>query len=263
MAEASAAAEPAASTAAPRLLPLGDCAWVLEYGSRVDDALNARVMGLAAALAAARAAGDATLAGITDVVPTFRSLAVHFDPLAADALPLGARLLALAAGAGQQQLQGRLWRLPVCFDAAWAPDMDRVCQARGLAPQQVVDLLCGALFRVHMIGFLPGFAYLGGLPAALAMPRLPAPRQKVPPQSLAVAGTMCGVYPWESPGGWNLLGRMPVPLFDAADAAGPALLAAGDRVRWQAVDRATHDRLAAELANGRPRTSFLDPEGSA
>lgn len=257
-----------ASDPLPRLLPLGDAAWIVEFGSRVDDTLNARVMGLAAALDAARprdgasgasgAAGAAgVLAGITDVVPTFRSLAVHFDPLATDGAALGQQLLQLAAGAGLHRQQGRLWRLPVCFDADWAPDMPRLCAARALAPQQVVDLLCAATFRVHMIGFLPGFAYMGGLPEALAMPRLPTPRQKVPAQSLAVAGTMCGVYPWDSPGGWNLLGRMPVPLFDAADVASPALLAAGDRIRWHAVDRAGHDRLVQALARGLPRRSFM------
>lgn len=242
--------------AAPRLLPLGDAAWTVEYGRQIDPALNARVMGLAAAVAAGRA-HDALLAAVTDLVPTFRSLTVHFDPLAADAQALGARLLALAASAPALQRPGRQWRLPVCFDAEFGPDMARVCEWRGLSPAQVIGLLEATPCRVYTIGFLPGFAYMGGLPEALEVPRLPAPRPRVPAQTLALAAGMVGVYPWESPGGWNLLGRTPVPLFSPADAAQPALLAAGDAVRWQAVDRATHDRLAAEIARGLPRSHFL------
>ncbi|MBU4518857.1 MAG: allophanate hydrolase subunit 1, partial [Gammaproteobacteria bacterium] len=117
--------------------------------------------------------------------------------------------------------------------------------------------LLAATFRVYMLGFQPGFPYMGGVPPELHMPRLPAPRQKVPAQSLAVAGEMCAVYPWESPGGWNLLGRTPVVLFDLRHAEQPALLAAGDEVRCHAVDRATHDRLSAEIARGLPRATFL------
>ena len=98
---------------------------------------------------------------------------------------------------------------------------------------------------------------MGGLPPALVTPRLPSPRQKVPAQSVAIALDMCSVYPWESPGGWNLLGRTPVVLFDLRHAEQPALLAAGDEVRCHAVERATHDRLAAEIARGMPRETFL------
>jgi inhibitor of KinA len=98
---------------------------------------------------------------------------------------------------------------------------------------------------------------MGGLPAALNMPRLPSPRQKVPAQSVAITGEMCAVYPWESPGGWNLVGRTPVALFDPRQPERPAMLSAGDEVRWTEVDRQAHDRLVAEIARGLPREHFL------
>lgn len=271
--------------APPRLLPLGDGAWTVEFGHAIDPALNARVMALAARVQAARAT-EPLLAPVLDVVPTFRSLSVHFDPWRADTEALGRRLLALAAAADEADKadvagvaaaagtgaaasaatrpRGRRWRLPVCFDADFGPDLAALAAATGLAPAQVTALLTQATLRVYMIGFLPGFPYLGGLPPALARPRLATPRQRVPARSVAVADTMCCVYPWDSPGGWHLLGRTPLPLFDAAHPDGAAWLAAGDQLRWQAVDRATHDRIARDFAAGTlRRADFLDPADDA
>ncbi|WP_137890951.1 5-oxoprolinase subunit PxpB [Ramlibacter sp. 2FC] len=249
-----------AYAAAPRLLPLGDSAWTVEFGDRIDPGLNARVMNLADAVRAARGAEPA-FATVLDLVPSFRSLTVHYDPLASDANALGQRLLALAGAVDERAHEGRRWRLPVCFDEEFAPDLAALAQAKGLPVQQVIDLLTQARFRVYMIGFMPGFPYMGGLPPQLAMPRLATPRKRVPAHSLAVAGEMCSVYPWDSPGGWNLLGRTPVPLFSLAQGEQPAWLAAGDQVRWYEVARGEYERLLAELAVGRiPREAFLDPQ---
>lgn len=245
----------------PRLLALGDSAWTLEFGSTIDPAINARVMGLAERVGQARAS-EPLMASVTDVVPTFRSLTVHYDPMATDAAALGERLRMLAQAGGQDMQPGRLWHLPVCFDADFAPDLQRLAEAKGLNPDEVIRHLLGATFRVYMLGFQPGFPYMGGVPPELHMPRIPAPRQKVPAQSLAVTGEMCSVYPWESPGGWNLIGHTPVVLFDLRHADQPALLAAGDDVRWYAVDRATHDALAASIAQGLPRERFLKAPGA-
>jgi len=240
----------------PRLLALGDSAWTLEFGNTIDPAINASVMGLAERVLQARGS-EPLMAAVTDVVPTFRSLTVHYDPMEADAAALGERLRVLAQDGHQDMQAGRLWHLPVCFDADFAPDLPRLAEAKGLSPDEVIQHLLAATFHVYMLGFQPGFPYMGGVPPELHMPRLPAPRQKVPAQSLAVAGEMCAVYPWESPGGWNLLGRTPVVLFDLHHADQPAMLAAGDDVRFYAVDRATHDALAAGIAQGLPRETFL------
>lgn len=235
----------------PRLLPLGDTAWTLEFGQVIDPALHARVQGLAEALGAARASADAQFAaqfgGIVDVVPTFRSLTVHYDPLQADGERLGENLLRLAQGAGSASQAGRCWLIPVCFDAEYAPDLDDLAQSKGLAREAVIALMTEATFQVYMIGFMPGFPYMGGLPAVLEMPRLASPRKAVPARSLAVAGAMCAVYPWESPGGWRLLGRTPVPMFSASEGDSASLLAAGDRVRWQAITPARYLEIEAQV----------------
>lgn len=244
------------SAPAPRLLPLGDSAWTVELGTGISPDLSARVMGLADRLEQARHA-DPLLASVTDVVPTFRSLTVHFNPWDADATTLGEHLLALARDTRRRMQEGRLWHLPVCFDADWAPDLARLAETKGLTANAVVQRLLDASFLVYMLGFQPGFPYMGGVPPELHMPRLPAPRQKVQAQSVAVAGEMCAIYPWESPGGWNLIGRTPVVLFNLRHADQPAMLASGDEVRWYAVDRQTHDALASEIAQGLPRETFL------
>ena len=245
---------------APRLLALGDAAWTLEFGQQIDQPTNARVMGLAARIAQARHT-ESIWTGLTDVVPTFRSLTVHFDPRISDAEALGSRLLALADQGDELIQQGRHWHLPVCFDPEFAPDMKRLCETKGLSEQEVQGHLLETAFRVYMIGFLPGFPYMGGLPAELAMPRLASPRQRVPANSLAVAGEMCSVYPWESPGGWNLLGRTPVALFDLRYSGQPAMLAAGDWVHWYAVGREEYDRLLARISSGEvSRERFIRAE---
>ena len=251
--------------AAPRLLPLGDTAWTVEFGQTIDPALHARVQGLAEALGEARASADAQLSGqfsgIVDVVPTFRSLTVHYDPSQTDGERLGEALLRLAQDAGSASQVGRQWLIPVCFDDEYAPDLGDLAQSKGLAREAVIALMTGATFQVYMIGFMPGFPYMGGLSEVLEMPRLASPRQAVPARSLAVAGAMCAVYPWQSPGGWRLLGRTPVPMFAASESESPSLLASGDRVRWQAIAPARYFEIEAALAAGEfDRQSLLQGE---
>ncbi len=248
--------------ATPRLLALGDAAWTVEFGDSIDPLLHGRVIGLADALGEARATGMPEFAGIVDVVPTFRSLTVHFNPLLTEGTRLGEALLRLAVEAGICETAGRHWQIPVCFDDGFAPDLEELAHAKEMRRDAVIALLTSTVFRVYMIGFMPGFPYMGGLPSVLEMPRLVSPRKAVPARSLAIAGAMCAVYPWESPGGWRLLGRTPVPFFSAADSEFPALLSSGDSVCWQAIDRAEYDRIEAEARNdGFDRKQFLLPGG--
>lgn len=247
-----------ATTPQPRLLPMGDAAWTLELGTRIDDRTHARVLALADRVEAARQT-DPRWANVTDVVPTFRSLTIHVGPLSDDSL--GDELLRWATECGDAPAHpGRHWFLPICFDAEFSPDLPRLASVKGLTTAEVIDQLLSAEFQVYLIGFLPGFPYMGGLPPSLSLPRLAKPRLKVPAQSVAVTGEMCAVYPWDSPGGWNLVGRTPVALFDLTQTAAPALLAAGDRVRWHAVDRPEYERLLAGTLSGQvPRAAFRQP----
>lgn len=218
-----------------RFLPAGDAALVVEFGDRIDRAVSDRVLRLAARVRAAQ------VVGVVEMVPTYRSLMVHFDPLVTGDEALRAQLTALLDDAAAAAGSARLWRVPACYDVTHAPDLHDVAERTGLTPQKVVDLHAQTLFHVYMIGFVPGYPYMGDLPPELVLPRRADPRVRVPPGSIAIASTMTAVYPIESPGGWHLIGATPVRLFDAArvtaDGQGrPALFSPGDKVRFEPVD---------------------------
>jgi KipI family sensor histidine kinase inhibitor len=172
------------------------------------------------------------------------------DASEAAAAERDAALLELAANAPAVRQAGRRWRLPACFEPALAPDLPALAKARGLSNEHVIELLSATPLRVYMLGFLPGFPYMGELPAECEVPRLSTPRRAVPARSIAVAGRMCAIYPWQSPGGWHLVGRTPVRLFDAA-AEEPALLRAGDEVRWRPIGELEYQALEREAEAGR------------
>ena len=242
-----------------RLLPLGDTAYTVEFGRDIDPAIHAQVLGFANALDAMAANG--LLEGVVEWVPTFRSVTVHFEPDRADPAELAETLLAVARQGARASARGCRWHIPVCFEPDFAPDLAELAEARGLPEAEVLRLMTETVFTVYMLGFLPGFPYLGGLPEALEMPRLANPRKVVPARSIAVAGRMCAAYPWESPGGWRLLGRTPVRLFDAANPRRPALLAPGDEVCWRAVDRAEYSDIEHRIsAGGFNIATLLAPE---
>lgn len=247
----------------PRLHPLGDAAWIVEFGNAIDELTHERVMGLAQALADAKALG--LWRDVVEWVPAYTSLTVHFGAAGPDdaAQDAADALLALARHSAPLSRPGRRWRLPMCFDAEFAPDLDELAKAKDLSREQVIALMTGTAFRVYMLGFQPGFPYMGGLPAALERPRRATPRTEVAERSVAVAGRMCAVYPWRSPGGWHLIGRTPLALFNAAS-SDPAWLHPGDEVHWVAIGRARFDELerAAAVAAVQ-RDAWLDGQGSS
>ena len=210
----------------PRLLELGDAALTLELGAGIDSATSARVMAARDAIDAAR------LAGVIDLVPTYRSLTVHFDPLVTNRAALSAALLAAANTQQKSALAGRHFEIPVRFGDDDGPDLAEVAATVGRGADEIVDTLCGLELHVYLIGFLPGFPYMGDLPEWLRLPRRATPRTAVPANSVAIAGPQAAVYPWISPGGWHLLGRTTVQMFDATNTERPALLAPGDTVRF-------------------------------
>lgn len=232
-----------------RILDLGDTAFTVEFGEAIDPALQARVNALDVAITRAVAGG--ALAGVIETVPTFRSLTVIYDPLQTRRATLEAALAGLIEAADHAPAGGgRHWRLPACYGGAFGPDLAEVAAATGLDAEAVIAAHSATEYVVYMLGFLPGFPFMGDLPAALQLPRRSEPRVRVPGGSIAIANGLTAIYPWESPGGWHLLGRCPVPLFDATRTA-PALLAAGDRVRFTPVSAEAFGHLQAELAAGR------------
>ena len=239
---------PATAAMSPRLLDAGDAAFTLEFGDAVDPALLAAVNALDGAIAREQAAGR--LPGLIETMPTFRSLTVFYDPLLTGRATLLEALRPLFGDAQQAAtVEGRRWRLPVCYEGEAGPDLESTARSIGASVDEVVALHSGTEVRVYMLGFLPGFPFMGDLPASLRLPRRSEPRVRVPAGSVAIAGGLTAIYPWESPGGWHLLGRCPVPLFDAGRAS-PSLLAAGDHVRFDAVSMHEYRRLDAAMKSG-------------
>jgi len=225
-----------------RIHPAGDTALVVEFGDRIDRELSTAVLALAQSLE------ERAIPGVVETVPTFRSLMVYFDPLALSAADLGAaideRMLALTA----RPVVGRLWHLPVCYDPSFAIDLDEVARRTGLSAPQVVERHSATTYHVYMLGFLPGQAYLGDVAAELALERLQVPRAKIPAGSLAIAATMSCVFPLETPCGWHIIGRCPVPLWDHARAG--ALLSPADQVAFVPVSAREYETLAIKAAEG-------------
>ncbi len=213
---------------------LADDALLLSFGAEtppVDPEANARVH---RAVARIRTAG---LPWVRDLVPAYATLAVFFDPDAIDADAARRRLDALLAAVGtpdDNDTPARCVEIPVVYGGAFGEDLDAAAAELGLTPDVLVARHCAATYTVAMIGFAPGFPYLSGLDPALALPRLATPRTRVPAGSVAIGGAQTGLYPRESPGGWRLLGRTPLRLFDPARAM-PSLLAPGDRVRFRPI----------------------------
>jgi KipI family sensor histidine kinase inhibitor len=214
-----------------RIVFAGDSALVVEFEERIDPAVNARAIALADALE------SAGLAGVRDVVPTFRSVAVYFDPLHTGGDALIARIETEAARASAQTCATRPpVRIPVCYGGELGPDLEDVAAFAGMDEAAVVAAHTARTYRVFMLGFVPGFAYLGTVDGRIAMPRRTSPRVRVPVGSVAIAGVQTGIYPTETPGGWQLIGRTPIKPFDP-DRAEPFLLKAGDAVQFYTIDR--------------------------
>lgn len=232
-----------------RILDLGDTAFTVEFGDRIDPGLQAQVNALDAALSAAAGAGR--LPGLIEWVPTFRSLTVILDPLTADRAAVEAAVRdCLSHTRDTRSTATRQWCLPVIYGGDAGPDLIPVAQAAGMTPDEVIACHTAQDYVVYMLGFLPGFPFMGDVPGALRLPRRSEPRVRVPAGCVAIANAMTAIYPWESPGGWHLLGRCPAPLFDATREQ-PALLAAGDRVRFASVSTADMADIEADLAAGR------------
>lgn len=228
---------------APKIIPQGDAALVVEFGRAIDRAVSERVTALAAAVAAA------AIPGVREAVPTFRSLLIHYDPLVLDFDALAARAETLAATAGTVRRRARLVHMPVCYDENLGPDLAEAAAHAGLSRADAARLHASVDYHVYMLGFAPGLPYLGDLPEPLRMPRLATPRVRVPARSVGIASALSTIYPLEIPGGWRLIGAVPAELFDLARDP-PALLRPGDRVRFRPVARAAFDDLRAAFAAG-------------
>lgn len=209
-----------------RFVDAGESCLVVELGDRIDVALNLQVHALC--LAVQRAG----LAGIQEAVPTYRSLAIYYDPLRIGRGALKENIdVLLCSTLDQVEHRSRVVEIPTVYGGEYGPDLEFVAHHTGLSEDEVIRLHTEPLYHVYMLGFTGGFPYLGGLSERLSVPRLHTPRLKVPAGSIGIAGTQTGVYPLESPGGWRIIGCTSLCLFDASRQV-PTPILPGDKVRF-------------------------------
>jgi KipI family sensor histidine kinase inhibitor len=235
-----------------RILPCGDSALSVEFGADVDPAINARVLGLDAALAAA------PVAGVVETIPTYRSLFVQYDPVETGFAELVERLRDRAGTARPASSSGRVWTLPVVYGGEYGIDLDAVARTHDMDTSDLVRRHAGAAYRIYMIGFTPGFAYLGGLDPTIATPRRAEPRARTPEGAIMIGGVQACVQCLAAPSGWHVLGRTPVRNF--APGRDPVfLMAPGDGVRFRAVPARDWAALERDAARGAPVAELAAP----
>ncbi len=228
--------------APPRFVLLSECALTVEFGDEITLRTNELVLACSASI------DQAALPGVVDVVPTYRSTTVYFDPLRTDTTTLTGQIQALVTQNIHTLLRpATTHTIPVWYGGAAGPDLLEVAELAGLTPADAAGLHASVTYRVYMLGFSPGFPYLGTVPERIATPRLPTPRKQVAAGSVGIAGTQTGIYPQTSPGGWRIIGRTPIRLF-SLHRPQPFLLAPGDFVRFVSIDEDEFGRLSTEPA---------------
>jgi inhibitor of KinA len=210
----------------PRFLPCGDGAVSVEFGRAIDLGLNRKVQKLFSRLK------RIVPSGLIDLIPSYRSLLIQYDPIILAWEDLTALVLSALEEETEADLQeGPLVEIPVCYGGVFGPDLPEVASCLNLSPEEVTAIHSGPVYHVYMIGFSPGFPFLGGLDPRLFIPRKKNPREKVPAGSVGLAGPQTGIYSVDSPGGWQLIGRTPLKLFDL-QRPDPIYLKAGYKIRF-------------------------------
>jgi len=211
------------------IIPMGDTALVLEVGHTISEETHRRVQAVVQRL------DQQPISGVLEVVPAFATVTVYYDPFQIAYTELRDRVEAALQGLTDVELPpSRIVEIPVCYGGEFGPDLAKVAARNQLTPSEVIEIHTDAEYLVYMIGFAPGFPYLGGLSERIATPRRDTPRPVIPAGSVGIAGQQTGVYPLETPGGWQLIGRTPLRLF-RPEQDPPTLLQAGDLVRFREI----------------------------
>jgi KipI family sensor histidine kinase inhibitor len=228
----------------PRIVRSGDQAVSIEFSDSVSESANRRVLTLDASISAH------PIAGVLETIPTYRSLAVVYDPRRARGSAIGEELIRRSVPAESGELPpGRLFEFPVLYGGEHVSDLDELAKMKKISVDEVIDLHAAAEYRVYMIGFAPGFAYLGGLPEILHTPRLEIPRQRIEAGAIGIGGRQSSINSVPGPSGWRFVGRTPFRLFDP-NRHEPFLLKAGDRIRFLRIDAEEAGRLDERVARG-------------
>ncbi len=224
------------------ILLAGDTAITVEFGNEIHPDINQKIRALSVSLE------QNPIPGIAELVPTYRSLMIHYHPLVLSYQTLVVELNRRIDGLEAVELPpSQVLEIPVLYGGEAGPDLDFVAKNSGKTPEDVVKLHSSTEYLIYMLGFTPGFSYLGGLDPSLATPRLETPRVKIPAGSVGIAGAQTGIYPIDSPGGWQLIGKTPVKLYDPNRAV-PILPRAGDYIQFYPIDQQEFDKIAQEEA---------------
>lgn len=224
--------------------PAGDCAVAIEFKNEISEEVNNRVAILKASIE------NSGVIGMLECIPTYRSLTVRYNPceISFDELKKRIDEFMEKAGSSTESL-AKVYIVPVCYGGEFGPDLDNVASINGMGEEEVIKIHVSVDYRIYMLGFTPGFPYLGGLNESIATPRLKQPRTKIYAGSVGIAGKQTGIYPIDSPGGWQIIGRTPLRLFDI-DRKDPILLEAGNYIRFKAIDNEEYQRIEEAAQKG-------------
>jgi len=228
----------------PRILIAGDTAIVVEYEDKIDPAVNAQVK------AFYEMVKKSDIPGIVDIIPTYRTVLIQYDPLVIRYAQMNEAIQKLLAQASEVQTTSkRIYQIPVCYGGFFGPDLKDVAAYAGITEAEVVSIHAGTPYLIYMLGFQPGFAYLGGMDERIAMPRLSQPRTKILAGSVGIAGSQTGIYPLDSPAGWRLIGCSPVRPYNP-NRSKPILYEAGDYIEFVPIDEGEYDRIKNDIEAG-------------
>jgi KipI family sensor histidine kinase inhibitor len=236
-----------------KLIAVGDCALLVEFENRISAEINDRVLNLA------RQVDQSAITGIKAAVPAYRTLLIHYDPLTIDYQSLCAAIRPLLSGGNIPAQSGKHWLIPVHYGGEAALDLPDLASRHGLSEEQVIDIHSSAVYRVYMMGFAPGWTFLGGLDTRLYTPRLDSPRAEVPAGCISIGGEQTLIGGQAMPSGWNLIGRTPERSF-APERHEPFFMAAGDEVSFRRINQDEFDHLSQQAADGARVSRELAPQ---
>ena len=220
-----------------KILTAGDASLLVEFGKEINPEINRKIA------ATVQLMREQHIEGVVDVIPSFCALLINYDPRVIGYEEIKSRiknLLKLEIKAGAERK--KIFEIPVCYGGEFGPDIATIAEHAGLTEQEVIDIHSSRDYLIYMLGFLPGFCYLGGLDERIFTPRLASPRIKIDAGSVGIGGSQTGIYPLDSPGGWQLMGKTPVKTYDP-DREVPILVEAGDYIRFVPIDREEFDRI--------------------
>lgn len=239
----------------PSIKITGDKSVAVLFGDEISEEINTKIRAFDEALT------EEQIDGINETVPTYCSLTIHYAPEKIRYRALKERLeKLLSVSHTAARIAITVMEIPVLYGGEYGPDLEYVAKHNGLTPEEVVRIHTSAEYLIYMLGFTPGFSYMGGMDDRIATPRLKTPRVLIPAGSVGIAGKQTGIYPIDSPGGWQLIGRTPVRLYDA-ERDNPILLDAGLRVRFIPVDEAEYNRILAKVEAGKYHCHTYVKEG--